>query len=96
MGEGIHLGRFHSHEVMVVFLIAECASETHSKFKLKFKSTMDRNCYDWLKKYTVIEVVARENGGCARKMGSFDGHNLHFPGHDLGHDHKSSYPCPRS
>ena len=49
----------------------------------------DRNCYDWLKKYTVIEVVARENGGCcARQKGSFDGHNL-------GHNHKSLYLCPR-
>ena len=52
-GESIHLGRFHSDEAMVVFLIAECESKTHSKLK----STMDRNCYDWLKKYTVIEVV---------------------------------------
>ena len=92
MGEYVHLGRFHSDEAMVVFLIAECASETHSKFE----STIDRNCYDWLKKYTVIEVVARKNGGCDRKKGSFDGHNLHFPGHDLGHNHKSSYSCPRS
>ena len=49
---------------------------------------MDRNCYDWLKKYTVIEVVARENGGCDRKKGSFDGHNLN-------HNHKSLYLCPR-
>ena len=44
-GECVHFGRFHSDEVMVVFLIAECASKTDSKFK----STMDRNCYDWLK-----------------------------------------------
>ena len=50
VGEGIHLGGFHSDEVMVVFLIAECASKTHSKFK----SSMDRNCYDWLKKYTRV------------------------------------------
>ena len=66
-GESVHLGHFHSDKVMVVFLITECASQTHSKFK----STMARNCYDWLKKYTVIEVVARENGGCARKKGLF-------------------------
>ena len=91
VGEGIHLGRFHSDEVMVVFLIAECASKTHSKFE----STMDRNCYDWLKKYTVIEVVARENGGCDRKKGSFDGHNLQNGGHNLDHNHKSLYLCPR-
>ena len=43
--ECVHLGRFYSDKVMVVFLIAECASKTHSKFK----STMDRNFYDWLK-----------------------------------------------
>ena len=56
---------------------------------------MDRNCYDWLKKYTVIEVVARENGGCDRKKGSFDGHNLQNGGHNLDHNHKSLYLCPR-
>ena len=90
-GEDVHLRRFHSDEVMVVFLIAECASKTHSKFE----STIDRNRYDWLKKYTVIEVVARENGGCARQKGSFDGHNLQNGGHNLGHNHKSLYLCPR-
>ena len=68
-GEYVHLRRFHSDEVMVIVLIAECASKTHSNFK----STMDRNCYDWLKKYTVSKVVARDNGGCVRKKGSFDG-----------------------
>ena len=47
-GESVHLGRFHSDEAMVVFLIAECASNA-SKTHSKFKSTMDRNCYDWLK-----------------------------------------------
>ena len=73
-GECIHLGRSHSDEVMVVLLIAECASETQSKFK----STMDRNCYNWLKKYTVAEVVARKDGGCVRQK--VDGHNLHFRG----------------
>ena len=52
-GECVHLGRFHSDEVMVVFFIAECASKTHSKIK----STLDRNCYDWLKNHTVAEVV---------------------------------------
>ena len=83
-GECVHLGRFHSDEVMVVFLIAECASKTDSKFK----STMDRNCYDWLKKYTVSKVVAGEHGGCVRQKGSFDGHNL-------GHHHKSLYLFPR-
>jgi hypothetical protein len=90
-GEYVHLRRFHSDEVMVVVLIAECASKTHSNFK----STMDRNCYDWLKKYTVSKVVARDNGGCVRKKGSFDGHNLHFRGHNLGHNHKLLYLCPR-
>ena len=68
-GECVHLGRFYSDEVMVVFLIAECASKTHSKFK----STMDRNCYDWLKKYVVSKVVARENGGCARQRALLTG-----------------------
>ena len=57
MGEGVHLGRFHSDEVMVVFLIAECTSKTH----LKFKSTMGRNCYNWLKKYTRVRGRNREN-----------------------------------
>ena len=85
--ECVHLGRFHSDEVMVEF----GASKTHSKFN----STMDRNCYDWLKKYTVAEVVARENGGCVRQKGSFDGHNLQNGGHNLGHNHKSLYLCPR-
>ena len=56
---------------------------------------MDRNCYDWFKKYTVAEVVARKNGGCVRKKGSFDGHNLQNSGHNLGHNHKSLYLCPR-
>ena len=76
---------------MVVFFIAECASKAHSKFK----TTMDRNCYDWFKKYTVAEVVARENGGCVRQKGSFDGHNLQNGGHNLGHNHKLLYLCPR-
>ena len=53
VGESVHLRRFHSDEVMVVFLIAECASKTHSKFN----STMNRNCYDWLKNILVFEVV---------------------------------------
>ena len=90
-GVYVHLGRFHSDKVMVIFLIDECASKTHSKFK----STMDRNCYDWLKKYTVIEVMARENGGCACQKDSFDGHNLQNGGHNLGHNHKLLYLCPR-
>ena len=45
--ERVYLGRFHSDEVMVIFFIAECACETHSKLK----STRERNCYNWLKKY---------------------------------------------
>ena len=82
--ECVHLRR-------VVFFIAEGSSTTRSKFK----STVERNCYDWLKKYTVIEVVARENGGCARQKGSFDGHNLQNGGHNLGHNHKLLYLCLR-
>jgi hypothetical protein len=31
--ECVHLGRFHSYDVMVVFFIAKCTSKTHSKFK---------------------------------------------------------------
>ena len=31
--ECVHLGRFHSYDVMVAFFISECTSKTHSKFK---------------------------------------------------------------
>ena len=43
--ECVHHGRFHSNEGMVVLFIAECASKTHSKFK----STRERDRYDWIK-----------------------------------------------
>ena len=48
-----------------------------------------------VKKYTVAEVVSRENGGCVRQKGSFDGHNLQNGGHNLEHNHKLLYLCPR-
>ena len=71
------------------------AASTSNQNSFEIQVLKRWNCYNWLKKYTVIEVVARENGGCARQKGSFDGHNLQNGGHNLGHNHKSLYLYPR-
>ena len=90
--ESVHLRRFHSDEVMVIFFITECAAKFDSKFESR---PINRNCYDWIKKYAVMEVVASAFWRLCPAKVLFAVHNLQNGVHNLGHNHKSLYLCPR-